>query len=159
MDVMETFGVWVHALSTVIMFGFYGVFGQIVMPALERALDGPALGRAVAMVERRAAPFMVLSVISFTISGAYLLAIDEEFAGLGNFRGSTWNTLMLVKHGLVAVMVAGAVLVHLLAARLDDPEQDDAELREGLGWLRLATDGTTALGALILLLTAAAQVG
>jgi uncharacterized membrane protein len=159
MNVPETVGVWVHALSTVIMFGFYGVFGRIVLPALERSVSGPSLGAAVAGVARRALPFMILSIVAFTISGAYLLVIDEEFAGLGNFRGSTWNTLMLVKHGLVAVMVVGAGLVHVLAGRLADPEQTDSELREGLTWLRFAAEGTTALGALILLLTAAAQVG
>jgi uncharacterized membrane protein len=159
MDVAETLGVWIHALSTVIMFGFYGVYGRIVVPALERSLTGMALGRAVAGIGRRALPFMVLSIVAFTISGAYLLAIDEEFAGLGIFRDSTWSTLMLIKHGVVVVMVVGAALVHVLAGRLDDRDQTEDDLRDGLRWLRFAAEATTGLGALILLLTAAAQVG
>jgi hypothetical protein len=55
-------------------------------------------------------------------------------------------------------MVVGAGLVHVLAGRLAEPDRTDEEQREGLTWLRFAAEGTTALGALILLLTAAAQV-
>jgi uncharacterized membrane protein len=159
MDIAQTIGIWVHTLSTVVVLGFYGVFGRIVLPALTRSLDGPELGRAVAGIERKALPFLGISLVAFIVSGVYLLAIDEQFAGLGNYAASSWNTLMLVKHGLVAVLAAGGAVVHVLATGLADPDLPDDARRKDLSYLRLAAEVTTAVGAIILLLTAAAQVG
>jgi len=158
MDVGETIAVWLHAVSTVIVVGYYGILGRIVLPALGRSLQGPPLGRAIGAVEGRALPLVVLSVGAFVLTGAYLLVVDESFGGLGDY-GSTWATLMLAKHVLVGLMVVGGGLVHVLAERVADPGLPADELRPAIGHLRLAAEGTTALGALILLLTAAAQAG
>jgi uncharacterized membrane protein len=158
-DIWQVVGVWAHALSTVIVLGYYGILGRIVVPALTRSMSGPSLGRAVADIERRALPFIALSVVAFIVSGAYLLVIDDQFAGIGSYTTSGWSTLMLVKHLLVGLMIVGAVAVHLLADRVGDPGLPDADLREGIRWVRLSAEGTTAIGALILLMTAAAQVG
>lgn len=159
MDVAGTVAVWVHTLSTVVVLGYYGILGRVILPALRKSLDGPALGRAVVAVERQAVPLVVLSVVLFTISGAYLLLVDDQFVGIGRYFESSWSTLMLIKHLLVAVMVAGGVGVHVLAGEVGDPDLDDASRRRWLGYLRLAAEAMTGLGALILLLTAAAQVG
>jgi hypothetical protein len=66
---------------------------------------------------------------------------------------------MLVKHVLVGIMVVGGIGFHVLAGEVADPDLDDAGRQRWLGYLRLAAEAMTGLGALILLLTAAAQVG
>jgi uncharacterized membrane protein len=159
MDIGVTVAVWIHALSTVVVLGYYGILGRVVLPALRRALDGPALGRAVGAVERQALPILLLSVGLFVASGAYLLVIDEDFAGIGNYTDSTWTTLMLVKHVFVGIMVVGGIGFHVLAGEVADPDLDDAGRQRWLGYLRLTAEAMTGLGAIILLLTAAAQVG
>jgi uncharacterized membrane protein len=158
MDVPQVVAVWLHALSTVVVLGYYGILARVILPALERTLEGLDLGRAVGAVESRALPIVVACVLVFTVSGAYLLLVDEAFTGLGQY-GSTWATLMLVKHILVAVMVVGGVVVHFLASEGRDPGLNAGERRRWLGYLRLAAEVMTGLGAVILLLTAAAQVG
>ena len=141
MDVGETVGVWIHALATVVVLGYYGILGRIVLPALSRSLEPAVLGRAIAGIERRALPFVLLSTVAFTVSGGYLLVIDPEFGGLGNAGASRWNSLMLVKHGLVGLMVVGGIGVHMLADRLADRALGEDELRAGVTWLRLAAEG------------------
>ncbi len=157
MDVADTVAVWLHALSTVVALGYYGILGRIVLPALERQLDGPALGRSVVAIERSALPLMVVAAVVFIATGMYLLLVDDQFAGLGRYLDSTWSVLMLVKHGLVGLFVVGAVIVHVLAEQLTEPQRDEPARRLLLRRLRLAAEGMTGLGALILLLTAAAQ--
>jgi uncharacterized membrane protein len=159
MDIAATIATWLHALATVIVLGYYGILGRIVLPALVRSVEGPALGRAIGAVERRALPLLVVSVGLFVVTGFYLLVVDEAFAGLGNFGSSSWATLMLAKHALIGFMVAGGGLVHFLVLRVDDPALPDDERLPAVRHLRLAAEAMTGLGALILLLTAAAQAG
>lgn len=147
---------WVHALGMVVLLGYYGILGRIVLPALARTLEGEVLGRTVLQVERRALPLMVLAVVLFTATGTYLLAVDDHYQGLGNLFASTWTTLVTVKHMVVVVMVALGVGVDRLAVAVAEAATESARSRM-LGILGLAAEGMTALGALVLLLTAAAQ--
>ena len=156
MNVSETVALWAHALSTVIVLGYYGILGRIVLPGLERSLDEPEVAGAVQGIERRAVPFVAISVVAFILSGVYLLAVDPSFEGIGRYD-SGWAALMLVKHLLVGLMVLGGVAVHWLVGQAAESGLPDGERRASLGHVRLASEATTALGALILLLTAAAQ--
>jgi uncharacterized membrane protein len=108
-------------------------------------------------LERRALPLVLLSTALFLVTGAYLLFIDPKYAGLGNFFANTWATLMLVKHLVVVVLIALAVVVDLLVRRIGDAP-DDATRVSNLRLLRLSAEGATGVGALIVLLTVAAQV-
>jgi uncharacterized membrane protein len=157
MDIPHVLAITLHTLALVIAWGYYGILGRIMLPALERSLDGPSQAAALVAVERRAIPLVVLSAALFTATGAYLLVIDPHYAGLGNFFESSWTTLMLVKHVLVFGFVALAVLVDRLIRRVSDATNDLARA-SALLRLRLSAEGATGLGALIVLLTAAAQV-
>jgi uncharacterized membrane protein len=156
MDAVQVAALWLHTLAMVIVVGYYGILGRIVLPALSRGLDGEALARIVPAIERRAVPFVVVSVVAFVATGSYLLAVDTRYEGLGAFFASTWSTLMLVKHGVIVLMVGLAVGVDRLAAMVGEAT-DEARGRT-MGYLGLATEAMTALGALVLLLTAAAQL-
>ncbi len=79
-----------------------------------------------------------------------------RYDGLGNLFASSWTTLITVKHLVVLVMLVLAVAVDRLAMAVSRATSDEPR-RTALGVLHLAAEGTTALGLLVLLLTAAAQ--
>ncbi len=157
MDVSELLATWLHTLAFVIAWGYYGILGRITLPALERSLDGATQARTLLEIERRALPLVLISVAVFLVTGTYLLFIDPKYAGLGDFFASTWTTLMLVKHLVVVALIALAVMVDRLIRRLGDAP-DDATRSTIIGRLRLSAEGATGVGALIVLLTVAAQL-
>jgi uncharacterized membrane protein len=157
MDVAHLLATWFHTLAFVIAWGYYGILGRIMLPALERSLDGPVRARTLAEIERRALPLVLLSMALFVVTGTYLLFIDPNYVGLGNFFVNTWTTLMLVKHLVVVVLIALGVAIDVLIRRAG-AATDEATRASALRLTRLSAEGATGLGALIVLLTAAAQL-
>jgi uncharacterized membrane protein len=156
MELGEVLAIWLHTIALVIAWGYYGILGRIVLPALERSLGRPGMPLALLGIERRAAPLIVLSAVLFTLTGTYLLVIDPQYAGLGNVAASSWTLLMLAKHVLVIGFVGVAVAIDLLIRRIgraSDQERSQCDLR----WIRFGAEGATGLGAFIALLTAVAQ--
>ena len=153
MDWGLVLALWLHTVAFVIAWGYYGILARMVLPALDTR-DGPARVALVASIERRALPLLAVAIVAFLLTGGYLMVTDPEYAGLGNIRASTWATLMLVKHLAVAAMIVAGVVVDLLIRDLAaaDPD-DDRALRR----VRRSAEVATGLGALIALLTAAAQ--
>ena len=158
MDFRQVLAIWLHTLAFVIAWGYYGILGRMVLPALERSLDRPSAVAALVAIERRALPLVGLSLVLFMVTGTYMLVVDPEYTGLGDVFSSTWTTLMLVKHVLVVGLIVAGVYVDRLIRRLGEATTDD--VRESvLRRVALSAEGATGLGALIALLTAAAQVG
>lgn len=144
---------WAHLLATVILVGYYVVMAVIVLPSLSALPALPGVG-IVAAMERHAMPFLVASLVVFLATGVYLLTSDPRYAGPGNVAGD-WATQMLVKHLVVVAMVvagsfADGLIVRAAAAGGEGPSRVSARIT----WMLRAT---AALGALALLLTAAAQ--
>jgi uncharacterized membrane protein len=156
MDVAQVLSVSLHTIAFVIAWGYYGVLGRIVLPGLARSLDRRAQGAALEAIERRALPLVGLSVGLFVVTGSYLLVTDTSYAGLGNVFASSWTVLMLVKHVLIGVLVVVAIAIDRLIRRLAAASTDH-EREAGFRLLGWSTEGATAIGALIVLLTAAAQ--
>jgi uncharacterized membrane protein len=157
-DIGQVLAIWLHTVALVIAWGYYGILGRIALPALERSLDRQAIPAALLAMERRAAPLVVVSAGLFTLTGAYLLVIDPRYAGLGNVAASSWTLLMLAKHVLVIGFVALAIAVDRLVRRIARTSDAGRQQRD-LRWVGLGAEGATALGALIVLLTAIAQAG
>jgi len=155
MDAVHVAALWLHALAMVVVLGYYGILGRIVLPALVRALDGAALARTVPAIERRALPIVLAAIVLFIATGVYLLVVDDRYAGVGSFA-TTWSTLMLVKHMAVVAMIVLGIGVDRLAVAVGDAS--DAGRPRMVEVLVLALDGMIALGAIVLLLTAAAQL-
>jgi uncharacterized membrane protein len=157
MDIVQVLAVWVHTLALVIAMGYYGVLGRMVVPALQHSVAVPAQVATMISLERRALPFMLLATVLFVVTGTYLLVVSPSYAGLGNVFASTWTTLMLIKHGLVVVFIGLGValdlFVHGLGAQAPDTEITALPRR-----VRLTAEVATGVGALIILLTAAAQL-
>ena len=157
MDIPLVLAMWLHTVAFVIAWGYYGVLGRMVLPGLERSLERPAQAAALVAIERRALPLVVLSMVLFVVTGSYLLVVDTHYAGLGDFFASTWTTLMLVKHVLVVALVIVGVYIDRLIRHAGEATSDGAR-ESALRRVALSAEGATALGALIVLLTAAAQV-
>jgi uncharacterized membrane protein len=156
MDLGQVIAVWLHTLAFVIAWGYYGILGRMVLPALERSLELPELAAALVAIERRALPLIGLSLVLFTATGTYLLVVDPHYAGLGNVFASTWTTLMLTKHVFVVGLVLVGVYVDRLIRSVEAATSEDVR-RSDLRRLALSTEAATGIGALIVLLTAAAQ--
>jgi uncharacterized membrane protein len=157
MDPIAVVATWLHTVAFVIAWGYYGVLGRIVLPGLEVSLDRGPVAATVAAIERRALPLVVLSMVLFGLTGTYLLVSDPKYAGLGAFFATTWTTLMLVKHVVVVALVTAAVLVDQSVRRLANAATDEERVSAMRG-VRLSAEAATGLGALIALLTAAAQL-
>jgi hypothetical protein len=156
MDIIDVVSTWLHLLAMTIVIGYYGILGRFVLPALRKSIAGPDLARSITAIERRAMPFIVLCIILFTITGFQIMVDDGRYAGLGEMFASRWTTMLTVKHLLILVMIALGVLYNRLAVGLAEVETDEARARE-VGYLGLAAEGLTVLGAIVLLLTAVAQ--
>jgi uncharacterized membrane protein len=156
MDVPLLLALWLHSVALVIAWGYYGIVGRIVIPALGRSFDHATQARALAEVERRAVPIVLLSVALFTVTGTYLLIENPRYSGLGQFD-SSWSMLMLAKHGFVLAFVVLGILFDRSIRRAVGGRTDDARA-SNLRQARLIAEGATGLGALIVLLTAAAQL-
>jgi len=155
MDLVHVGATWLHLLATVAMVGYYPILGLIVLPVFRRFVPAGELGEAIAAVERRVLPVIIASLAVFLATGIYLMTADPQYAGPGKVSGSTWATLILAKHGVVAVMVGLGVYLDALIARhaLREADEQAAAVRR----LFLGTVLMTLLGALVLFLTAAAQ--
>jgi uncharacterized membrane protein len=156
-DIVLVLALWLHTVAFVIAWGYYGIMGRFVMPALEQSASEDARPLIVSTIERRALPFVLLTVVIFFITGSYLLVVDERYAGLGNFFDSTWTTLMLVKHVVIIALVAVAAWFDWLVRGLEEEPTAEAKA-SGLRRARWAAEAATGLGALIALLTVAAQL-
>lgn len=156
MDLVVVISVAVHTLSIVVVLGYYGILGRIVLPGLRRTLDARTLAESLVAIERRARPFLVLSIAGFAITGIYLTFGDEQYQGLVQISSSGWTTLILLKHLVVAALVGLALLldrmIEGLATWVEGPPASAVRL------VGLTAEGVTALGAIVILMTAAAQL-
>ncbi len=157
MDIAVLVAVWLHTVAFVIAWGYYGILGRIVLPALERSLDGPTRAATLLTIERRALPLVLLSMVLFVVTGMYLLVIDDSYAGLGDVTANSWSTLMLVKHVVIVVLIGLGVAVDVLIRRAG-AASDDATRASMLHRVRLSAEAATGVGALVVLLTVAAQL-
>ncbi len=156
MDLALVLSLWLHTLAFVIAWGYYGVLARMILPAFARSLEPTEQATVLEAIERRALPLVGVSLVLFFVTGTYLLVSDPKYAGLGHVIASTWTTLMLVKHLLVVVMIALGVAVDVLIRSLASSPDEDARAST-FRWLSRSAEGAMGLGALIVLLTAAAQ--
>lgn len=156
MDLVLAITLAVHTLSMVIVLGHFGILGWIVLPAFRRTLEARALAQSLVAIEMRARPFLVLSVAAFAISGIYLTFSDDQYRGLVQIGDSGWTTLILLKHLVVAVLVGLGFLLDRLIEGLAGWEAGPPDGSVRL--VGLTANAATALGAIVILLTAAAQL-
>ncbi len=94
-----------HMAATVIWIG--GLFFQSVFlaPALRRALDTPSALRVLELLRRRFDPLAWLSLAVLIATGLTQMAASPNYDGFLSV-GNRWAVAILVKHSVIALMVA-----------------------------------------------------
>ncbi len=148
---LVAFSTWLHTLATTVLVGYYFLLSLVYLPTYESQLKGAALGSLMEAISARMRPYFGGSVLVFIITGTYLMLIDQDYQGIGNFS-NPWSVLIVVKHVVVLLMIAlGIVAEHRYLPGLGGKDL------EAMRQFRLAMTVTMILGLLALLLTAIAQ--
>ncbi len=152
-----TLSLWLHALATVILIGYYMLLSLVYLPYLSKEFRGAALGAALDAISERVRPWLSVSLLVFLVTGVYLTLGDAYYLGFGDF-GNAWSVLMLVKHVIVLAMIAlGVILTMTVKRGLAVPATAHNPHFEPWGRIQLIAHATSLCGALVLLLTAVAQ--
>ena len=85
MDIPQVLAIWLHTVALVIAWGYYGILGRVVLPAIERSLDRTTQGATLVAIERRAVPLVLVSVVLFTVTGSYLLLVNPRWVDPAQF--------------------------------------------------------------------------
>lgn len=149
--VLSTF---LHALATIVMVGYFAFAGLIYLPILERQMQPGALRDLLEQCSKRLRPYFGGSLLIFIVTGTYLMLVNENYLGLGNFFANWWSILIVVKHVLVLAFLGLAIF----SERVFLPQVGD-ETPEALERFRWALNVNVLLGVLIILSTSMAQAG
>jgi len=150
-----TLSLWLHSLATVIFIGHYLLLALIYLPALTGEGADATTGRTLTQISKRSRSWLYAALVVFTIGGIYMMLTDPNYRGFGDF-GNTWAVLMLVKHVIILGMIAAGfwfnAILRVGSMAGANPSSAPAARR-----LRSFVNGMAIAGALVLLLTAAAQ--
>jgi uncharacterized membrane protein len=151
MQVLASLSYWLHAVATVVFIGHFVLLALIYLPVLSKNENGAALSE----ISKRSRSWMYASLIIFMITGIYLMMVDPNYMGVGNF-GNAWAIAMLVKHILVIVMIALGfwynAILHV------GPLMSSNNPGPGIARFQTYVNAMAVCGILVLLLTAFAQV-
>jgi uncharacterized membrane protein len=150
-QILITVSVWLHALGTVVLIGHYVLLSVIYLPVLEKGG-----GLFLSQISKRSRPWMYASLVIFMVTGIYLMFVDPNYLGVGDF-GNFWSAMMLVKHMLIVGMIGlGFWYNAFLRVGPMMASNNNAEL--GIRRFRMYSNLMAISGVLVLLLTALAQV-
>ena len=149
--ILIALSVWLHAVGTVILIGHYFLLSVIYLPVLEKGG-----GTFLSQISKQSRPWMYISLVIFMVTGIYLMFVDPNYLGVGNFR-NFWSIMMLVKHLLIVGMIGlGFWFNAFLRVGPMMVSNTNAEL--GIRRFRMYSNLMAISGVLVLLLTALAQV-
>ena len=156
MDYLQIGSSWLHLIATVVLVGYVGVIGLVVLPILRRNLELLKVCELVEAIERRALPGVLFALVAFLATGVYLTVSDARYGGAGNIGGSSWATIVTLKHAVIAIMLGlGLYADGLIARRI--AVGDAADRGAALARLDIVLKAMVATGAVVLLLTAVAE--
>ena len=149
---LTALSIWLHALATIIMIGYYIFISLIFLPIFEGQMQGTALRNMLERVSSRFRPYFGGSLLIFVITGSYLMLINKNYLGLGHFFGNPWSSLIVIKHLLVLIFLVLAIYAER-AFLTQISDENSVPLKK----FRLATYINTCVGVVIILLTSIAQ--
>ena len=139
---------FLHDLFTVVWVGGLITLGLIVLPSARAVLGmGPETKKLTNTIQKRLGPLIYVSIAGLVITGLLLSRRSPDFQGLFSF-GSSYATVLSLKHLLVVLMVGIALGRSLVLGRKSAPSSPRQEkLRVGLLLVNLV------LGIAVLLLS------
>jgi uncharacterized membrane protein len=149
-----SFFTWLHALATVIFIGHFLLLSLIYLPAFRKQkpeIAGPILSE----VSKRSRNWMYVSLLTFMVTGIYLMIVDPNYLGVGNF-GNLWAVLMLIKHILIIAMIALGFFYNAML-RVGPLMSSNSGAAQAIVRFGSYTKWMAVCGVLVLLLTAFAQ--
>jgi uncharacterized membrane protein len=147
--------VFLHSLATVVLIGHYLLLVMIYLPALtQHGFDGTT-GKVLSEISKRSRSWMYASLVTFMVTGIYLMLVDPNYLGIGNF-GNPWGILMLVKHLIIIGMLILGFWFNAML-RVGPQMASDLKAAQGFRGFRLYANLMAISGVLVLLLTAIAQ--
>ena len=150
-QILIALSVWLHALGTVILIGHYLLLSVIYLPALEK--NG---GAFLSEISKRSRPWMYISLVIFMVTGIYLMFVDPNYLGVGDF-GNLWSVMMLIKHLLVVGMI-GLGFWYNAFLRVGPMIASNNNAALGIRRFRMYSNLMAIAGIGVLLFTAIAQI-
>lgn len=153
-QILFSLSTWLHALATVIFIGHFLLLSLIYLPAFGKSnaeITGPILSD----VSKRSRPWLYASLVIFMVTGIYLMIVDPNYRGVGNF-GNLWAAAMLVKHTLIVAMIAMGFVFNAIL-RVGPMMSSNSGAGQAILRFRLYSQLMAICGVLVLLLTALAQ--
>jgi uncharacterized membrane protein len=152
-QILFSLSTWLHSIATIIFIGHYLLLALLYLPILAKENGG---GAFLSAISKRSRVWMYVSLGTLAITGIHLTLADSNYLGIGDF-GNLWGILMLVKHLLIAGMIAMGfwynAILRVGPLMSSNSGADQAIARFGLYSKLMAGSGM-----LVLLLTALAQV-
>jgi uncharacterized membrane protein len=145
---------WLHAMATVIFIGHSLLLSLIYLPAFGKQtpeIAGPLLGE----ISKRSRFWMYASLVIFIVTGVYLMFVDPNYLGVGNFK-NMWSIAMLVKHILIVAMVGFGFFFNAIL-RVGPMMNSNSGAAPAIARFGTYNKLMAACGVLVLLLTAFAQ--
>ena len=145
---------WLHAIATVIFIGHFVLLALIYLPAFAKQkaeIAGPILSDA----SKRSRVWMYVSLVIFMVTGIYLMLVDPNYRGVGDF-GNLWAIAMLVKHILIVAMIALGFFYNAIL-RVGPMMSSNNSAETAISRFGLYCKAMAVCGVLVLLLTAFAQ--
>ena len=155
-DYLQIGSSWLHLIATVVLVGYVGVIGLVVLPILRRNLELLKVCELVEAIERRALPGVLFALVAFLATGVYLTVSDARYGGAGNIGGSSWATIVTLKHAVITEVGLGLYADGLIANRRI-AVGDAADRGAALARLDIVLKAMVVTGAVVLLLTAVAE--
>ncbi len=155
-SILIAISLWLHSLATIILIGNYVLLALIYLPAMSKNFSGGASGNTLSDSSKLSRGWIYAALIVFMVTGIYLTFVDPNYLGIGDF-GNAWAILMLVKHLLIVGMIGAGFWFNAIL-RVGSMLAANTGSAQALNRYRLFVIGMAITGALVLLLTALAQV-
>ena len=153
-QILFSLSTWLHAVATVLLIGHYLLLSLIYLPAFGQhkpEVAGPILSQ----ISKRSRVWMYTSLLIFMVTGIYLMIVDTQYLGVGNF-GNFWSILMLVKHILILAMIGMGGFFNAIL-RVGPMMASNSGVSQGIARFGLYSKLMAICGVLVLFLTAFAQ--
>ena len=150
-QILTSLSYWLHAMATVVFIGHFVLFAGIYLPVLSKNENRFVLSE----ISERSRPWMYASLLVFIITGIYLMLVDPNYMGIGNFS-NFWAIMMLVKHILVVAMIAMGFWFNAIL-RVGPMLSSNHGAEQAIVNFRKYVNAMAVCGIVVLLLTALAQ--